>query len=169
MVPVVFSIFFLSHKCTDRNWSSCLSTTTLKAMSVLPTLLLRATLLPTALPCVPSRSCWFPNPTSPAIVIGSGLGCVTQVWPVRALSPEKVSWCWREDPHFLSLVKFWDVSPEAAGDPADIEGIYKESIRLKTEMRSGGTVLVASEDLVFIPGLQELALAFRSLISHLVL
>lgn len=153
MVPVVFSIFFLSHKCTDRNWSSCLSTTTLKAMPVLPTLL-RATLLPTALPCVPSRGWCLPNPTSPAIVIGSGLGYVAHVWPVRGLSPEKVSWCWREDPHFLSLVKFWHVNLEAAGDPADIEGIYKESIKLKTEMRSRGTVLVASEDLVLIPGLQ---------------
>ena len=46
---------------------------------VLLTLLLRATHLPAVLPCTLNRSCCLHNHTSLAIVIGPGLGHVTQV------------------------------------------------------------------------------------------
>lgn len=91
MVSIVFSIFFLSHTCTDRSWSGCLLPTTPKAKPVVPTLLLGSTILPIALPCILNRSCCLPGPTSLAIVIGPGLGHVTQVWPIRVLSLEKVN------------------------------------------------------------------------------
>ena len=52
---------------------------------------------------------------------------------------------------------------EAAGDPAGMGRIY-EGIRLKTEMRHKGIVLVTSEGLFIIPGLHGSALAFCSLI-----
>lgn len=58
---------------------------------------------------------------------------------------------------------------ESAGDPAGMEGIYRERIRLKTKMRYRGIVLGASEDLLPIPGLHGLVLALCSLILHLVL
>lgn len=61
------------------------------------------------------------------------------------------------------------MSLEAAGNSAGMDGIYKERIRLEINMRNRGIVLVASEDLFLILGLHELALAFHSLISHLIL
>lgn len=61
------------------------------------------------------------------------------------------------------------MSLEAAGDPADRKGIYKERTELKIEMRYRGIVLVASEDSFLISGLHGLAPVFHSLISHLVL
>lgn len=50
------------------------------------------------------------------------------------------------------------MSFEAADDLAITEGIHKERMRLKTEMRSRGTVLGVSEDLFPVPGLHGLAL-----------
>lgn len=164
MVPVAFYIFLLSDTHRNRNWRGCLSTTD----SMLPTLPLGATLLPTALLCVLSGSGCLPSPTSLA-GDRSRAWALTQVWPIRVLSPGNVNCPERDNPLFFSLVKLWDVGLEASGDPAGMEGIYKEGIRLKSLMRHRGIVLVASEDLFLIPRLHGFALAFCTLILHLVL
>lgn len=59
------------------------------------------------------------------------------------------------------------MSLEAAGNPAGMDGIYKERIRLKISMRYRRIVLVVFDDLFL--GLHELAPAFHSLIFHLTL